>query len=247
MPVKICNHAYAVLGLHHPIGVNAGFIVSDEGIVVVDSGWTSYSALTMLGYIRAVAGNNQIKYLIWTEHHSDHIFGSSVFVREGARVIAHRNAYEFLKEIGGIKGYVEFMRRKINEEHEALVEKGYDVGSIMFEGVEDVWPSILVNNEYTLRLGELEIKIIPTPGHTPSNISVYLPRCRVLFTGDAVYSRYPPNTRFATPELIREWIRALDHLSTLDINIIIPGHGPPCGKDEIKRNKALLEEIARTL
>jgi len=243
--VKICDHVYAVLGLHHPIGVNAGFIITDDGVVVVDAGWTYCSALTILGYIKAVAGNKPIKYLIWTEHHSDHIFGSIVFVREGAKVIAHRNAYVHLKEIGGIKGYVEFMKRKINEEYRALVEKGYDIGSIMFEGVEDVWPDILIDSEYSLRLGDLEIKLIPSPGHTPSNIVVYLPRCKVLFAGDTIYSRYPPNTKFTTPKLIKEWIRALNHLYTLDISIIIPGHGPPCSKDEIKRNKLILEEIAR--
>jgi len=243
--MKICDYAYAVLDLHHPWGVNAGFIVTDEGVIVVDAGWTYYSALTILGYIKAVAGDKPIKYLIWTEHHSDHIFGSIVFVREGAKIIAHRNAYEHLREIGGIKGYVEFMKGKVNGEYRDLVKKGYDVGSIMFKGVEDVWPDILIDTEYTLKLGDIEIKLIPTPGHTPSNIVVYVPRCKLLFAGDTIYSCYPPNTRFATPKLIKEWIRALDYLSTLDIDIIIPGHGPPCGKDEIRRNKLILEEIAK--
>ncbi|RLF22530.1 MAG: hypothetical protein DRN15_08820 [Thermoprotei archaeon] len=245
IPVKICNHVYAVLGLHHPWGVNAGFIVTDEGIIVIDAGWTYYSALTMLGYIKAVAGNKPIKYLIWTEHHSDHIFGSIVFVREGAKIIAHKNAYKHLREVGGIKGYVEFMRRRINERYKDLVERGYDIGSVMFEGVEDVWPDILIDSEYTLKLGRIEVKLIPTPGHTPSNIVVYVPKCKVLFAGDTIYSGYPPNTRFSTPELIKEWVRVLDRLYELDINVIIPGHGPPCSKDEIKRNMAILKRIIR--
>ena len=104
--MKICGNIYAVLGLHHPLGVNSGFVVTDEGVVVIDASWTYYSALTILGYIKAIAKDKPIKYLIWTEHHSDHIFGSIVFVREGAKVIAHKNAYEHLREIGGIKGYV---------------------------------------------------------------------------------------------------------------------------------------------
>lgn len=245
--VKICDHVYAVLGLHHPWGVNAGFVVTDDGVVVVDAGWTIYSALTILGYIRAVAGSKSIKYLIWTEHHSDHIFGSIVFVKEGAKVIAHRSAYEHLKEIGGIKGYAEFMRARINERYREFVERGYDIGSVMFQGVEDVWPDILIDSEYTLRLGDHEIRLIPTPGHTPSNIVAYVPKCRVLFAGDTIYSGYPPNTRFSTPELIKKWIRALDYLYALDIDTIIPGHGPPCSKDEIKRNKSILERVVKEL
>ena len=74
------------------------------------------------------------RYLIWTEPHSDHVFGSVVFVREGARVIAHRNAAEFLKEVGGIKGYAEFMRKKINDKYVELVERGYDIGLYFLTG-----------------------------------------------------------------------------------------------------------------
>ena len=243
--MRIHDYIYAILGLHHPIGVNAGFIVTNDGVIVIDASWTYYSALTILGYIKAVSGDKPIKYLIWTEHHSDHIFGSIVFVREGAKIIAHRNAYEHLKEIGGIKGYVEVMKERVNKEYRELVKMGYDIGSVMFKGIEDVWPDILIDSEYILKLGNIEIKLIPTPGHTPSNIVIYIPKYKVLFAGDTIYSSYPPNTRFATLELIREWIKALDYLHTLDIEIIIPGHGPLCNKDEIKRNKSILEKIVR--
>ena len=245
--MKIRENVYAALGLNHPLGVNSGFVVTDEGVVVIDASWTYYSALTILGYIKAIAKDKPIKYLIWTEHHSDHIFGSIVFVREGAKIIAHKNAYQHLRDLGGIKRYVEFMRRKINEEYRELVEKGYDMGSVMFSGVEDVWPDILVDKEYSFRLGGIEFKLIPTPGHTPSNLVVYIPRYRVLFAGDTICSGYPPNTRFSTQELIRKWIKALEYLETLSIDIIIPGHGPICGKEEIKRNKDILRQHINSL
>jgi len=243
--MRIRNNVFAVLGLHHPWGVNAGFVVTDGGVVVIDSGWTYYSALTILGYIKSVAGDKPIKYLIWTEHHSDHIFGSIVFTREGAEVIAHKNAYVFLKEIGGIRGYVKFMKEKINNEYKALVERGFDIGSMIFENVEDVWPSILIDKEYTFTLGDTEFRLIPTPGHTPSNIVVYIPKHKVLFAGDTIYSKYPPNTRFSTQELIENWIKALDCIYTLNIEVIIPGHGPPCSKEEINRIKAILKELMK--
>jgi len=245
--MRLCDCAYAVLDLHHPLGVNAGFIITNAGIVVIDAGWTYYSALTILGYIRAVAKDKPIKYLIWTEHHSDHIFGSIVFVKENAKIIAHRNAYEFLKGIGGIRGYVELMKKKINKRYKELVEKGYDIGSVIFHNIENVWQDLLIDKDFSFRLGDIEFKLIPTPGHTPSNLVVYIPKYKILFAGDTLYSGFPPNTKFSTPELIKEWIKALDRINTLDIDIIIPGHGPPCGKDEIKRNKKILEEIAKKL
>jgi len=145
--MNIRGPVYAILGLQHPWGVNAGFVVTEEAVVVIDASWTVHSAKTILGYARAVAPGKPIKYLVWTEHHSDHIFGSIVFVREGAKVIAHRAAAEFLKEMGGIRGYVKYMKERINKRYAELVGKGYDIGAIVFEGVEDVWPEVLIEEE----------------------------------------------------------------------------------------------------
>lgn len=225
------------------LGVNAGFVATKEGVVVVDASWTVHSARTILGYVRAVAPGRPVRYLVWTEHHSDHIFGSIVFVREGAEVIAHRAAAEFLKEIGGIKGYAELMRKRVNERYAELVEKGYDIGAVVFDGVEDVWPDVLIEDEYAFELGGVEFRLIPTPGHTPSNLVVYLPQYRVLFAGDTVYSGYPPNTRFATPELIERWVESLEMLLELDVDVVVPGHGPLCGREEIERNLAELRSV----
>ncbi|RLF02514.1 MAG: hypothetical protein DRK00_09940 [Thermoprotei archaeon] len=244
--VNVRGPVYAVLGLQHPWGVNAGFIVTEEGVVVIDASWTVHSALTILGYARAVAPGKRIKYLVWTEHHSDHIFGSVVFVREGAKVVAHRAAAEFLKEVGGIRGYMKLMRKRVNERYADLLKRGYDVGAVVFEGVEDVWPDVLIEGEHSLELGGVEFRLIPTPGHTPSNLVVFLPQYRVLFAGDTVYSRYPPVTRFATPELIEKWIESLEMLLELDVDVIVPGHGPLCGREEVERNLAELKRIEKT-
>ena len=236
--VKITENVYAVVGLFHPLGVNAGFIVTSDGVVVVDSGWTVDSALTILGYAKAASRGKPVKYLIWTEHHSDHIFGSCVFVREGAKIIAHRSAVMFLKEIGGIKSYVKFIKEKMKKE-----SKGFSVADVVFNGVEEVKPDIVVEYEKVLEVGDKEIMLIPLPGHTPSNMVVYLPQDKVLFSGDAVYSKYPPNTKFSTHKLIEEWIKGLEKLLELEIDVVVPGHGPLCGKSEIERNLRYLKSL----
>ena len=137
------------------------------------------------------------------------------------------------------------MREKINSQYSDLVAEGYDMSSIVFENIEEVWPDILIDEVYSFKLGNVEFKLIPTPGHTPSNIVVYLPPYKVLFAGDTIYSGYPPNTKLSTPELVEKWIKALDLPYNLDIEIIIPGHGPPCNKEEIRRNRALLMRIKK--
>jgi glyoxylase-like metal-dependent hydrolase (beta-lactamase superfamily II) len=62
-----------------------------------------------------------------------------------------------------------------------------------------------------------------------------------LFAGDAIYEGMPPNTRFAGTDEKLEWVRQLHRHKELEIDVIVPGHGRVCGKDEIDRNIRLLE------
>ena len=79
--MRVAQNVYAVLDMFHPIGVNAGFIVTKKHIVYVDAGWTIPSAQTILGYSFAVAPNNKPKYLVFTDHHIDHIAGMKTIQR----------------------------------------------------------------------------------------------------------------------------------------------------------------------
>jgi glyoxylase-like metal-dependent hydrolase (beta-lactamase superfamily II) len=81
---------------------------------------------------------------------------------------------------------------------------------------------------------------VVTPGHVPSELCVYCPGSKVLFAGDTIYEGMPPNTRFAGPAEKAEWVRQLRRLRELDIEVVVPGHGAICGKEEIDRNIALL-------
>ncbi|MCL0056501.1 MBL fold metallo-hydrolase [Dehalococcoidia bacterium] len=101
--MRLADNVYAVLDLAHPIGVNAGFVVT------IDTGWTHSSALTILGFIETAAPGKPIKWVILTEYHSDHIFGAYVFKARGAQIIAHRHTKEFLESKG--KDYVEESNR----------------------------------------------------------------------------------------------------------------------------------------
>lgn len=241
--MKIAENVYAVLDLAHPIGVNAGFVVTEEGVVVVDSGWTHASALTILGYIDAVAPHGDVRYLIWTEHHADHIFGGHPFKERGAEVIAHRLVSEFLQDEG--RSYVSQQRGARNDvwRNSTIVPEGCDFGATFFRDVELVLPDRTIDEETMLRVGREEIRLIPTPGHLRDSICVYLPRAKVLFAGDTVYSGYPPTTRFGDQELWRLWVSSLERLCELEIRTIIPGHGAPCGRDELERNAGFLRKL----
>jgi glyoxylase-like metal-dependent hydrolase (beta-lactamase superfamily II) len=88
-----------------------------------------------------------------------------------------------------------------------------------------------------------ELVLLYTPGHVPSEISVYHPKSKVLFAGDTVFEGMPLITRFGKAKEWRLWIQSLEKLNELDIEKIVPGHGKICGKDEIQRNIAYLENL----
>ncbi|MCL0093066.1 MBL fold metallo-hydrolase [Dehalococcoidia bacterium] len=225
--MRLADNVYALLDLAHPIGVNAGFVVTDEGVVIIDTGWTHSSALTILGSIEAAAPGKPIKWVILTEHHSDHIFGASVFKARGAQIIAHRLAKEFLESKG--KDYVEQMIKLFNK-HWQTMPQGYDFGRTFFQKVELVLPDRTIDETTDLHVGGEELRLIPTSGHLLDCISVYLPRTKILFAGDTIYSGYSPTTRFGDASQWREWIKSLEGLKELEIDVIVPGHGPLCDK-----------------
>jgi len=85
--------------------------------------------------------------------------------------------------------------------------------------------------------------LLYTPGHVPSEISVYHPKSKTLFAGDTVYEETPLTTRFGGPTQWKLWIQRLEKLDELDIENIVPGHGRICGKDEIQKNIDYLENL----
>lgn len=237
--MKIAGNVFVVLGLTHPYGVNAGFVTTEDGIVVIDSSYTYLSALTIKGYAEVSGKNKKFKYLILTEHHSDHIFGAKVFKNAGAEIIAHKKVKEFLEEKG--RDYVEKMIEYHNKSWKKI--EGYDLGRSLLCNVQFVLPDMTIEEEKTLFVGDEEIRLIPTPGHLLDCICVYLPKSKILFAGDTVYSGYPPTTRFGNKELWRKWIKSLKRLEKLEIEFIVPGHGRLCGNEEIEKNKRCLEEL----
>ncbi|MBS7632832.1 MBL fold metallo-hydrolase, partial [Candidatus Bathyarchaeota archaeon] len=105
------------------------------------------------------------------------------------------------------------------------------------------FPDQTFKEDTTLRVENEELLLLYTPGHVPSEISVYHPKSKTLFAGDTIYEGMPLTTKFGGPKEWKHWIKSLEKLETLDIKNIIPGHGKICGKEEINQNIAYLEEV----
>ncbi len=187
---------------------NAGYIVTDEGVVVVDALGSPALAERLIADIRRQTGKS-VTHVIVTHYHADHIYGLQAFKAAGARIIAHRAAKEYL--------YSDTARLRLEASRTELAP-WVDAQTHLVEA--DEW----LDGPRDLVVGGVTLQIRPVgPSHTPEDLVVYLPQDRVLFAGDLVFRNRVP---FVGQADSRQWIRALDQLLAFDTVAIVPGHGP---------------------
>jgi glyoxylase-like metal-dependent hydrolase (beta-lactamase superfamily II) len=96
-----------------------------------------------------------------------------------------------------------------------------------------------------MNLGACEIQVLLTPGHTPSNVSVYVPSDAALYCGDCLINGYVPNLDAGSIDDWREWLKSLERLAALAPRIVVAGHGPVATGDEVPRMIQKVREILR--
>lgn len=186
-------------------GCNPGFITTSQGIVMVDSPYRPSDAIR---WREEIARRGKVLYLINTEPHRDHITGDAFF---DVPVIAHQGIRaEFLTSLGS----PEEMRKTI----EVIDPEGLS----LLEGYQPNLPRLTFTDRLTLHLAGQTIEILCLPGHTPYQTAVYLPRERVVFTGDNVCNGVQPFLHQAKPG---QWLQSLDKISRLEVDYVVPGHG----------------------
>ena len=213
-------------------GCNPGFVVTSEGVIVIDTPQLPTAALRMR---KAAESHGPIKYLINTEHHVDHIFGNYFFNGAGI-VISHKFVHdEFMTVYPEINPY-QYAKDAIptDDPHGAAI---FPDEETYFANMNK--PQITIQGDTTLYVGDTMVKLICTPGHTPGQVAVYIPEKKVLFTADTIFNgvqtwHYTSN--------IEQWIGSLNMLKHLEVETIIPGHGPVCGVDKIDAQIAILYE-----
>jgi len=239
--MQLSDHCFALTGLGYlpPWSVNAGFIVGSDTTLVVDTGACSLSAATIHGYASAGRPANRIT-VIDTERHFDHIGGNSYFRDRGIDVYGHvqlrRTEDEFRAELE------EFHAHIPNPARQALREE-----NAFFEGTRLENPNRPISSDTRMDLGgDCAVEIILTPGHTPTNLSIWVPSDRVLYCGDCLVNRYLSNLDAGAEPAWREWLRSLDRIESLKRSVVMPGHGPVATGEDVDRiiasTRAVLEQ-----
>jgi glyoxylase-like metal-dependent hydrolase (beta-lactamase superfamily II) len=237
--MRLTDHCYAITGLGYssPWCVNAGFVVGGEITLVVDTGGNTLAAQTIHGYACAVRPGNTLR-AINTEKHFDHIGGNGYFRALGVDVWGHagiaRTPVEFLAEMAEFNDAIPCPARRVRQEAQAF-----------FYQTELSNPNCPIHGETTFDLGGLNIEIMLTPGHTRTNLSVWVPLDRVLYTGDCVVREYLPNLDVGGSEEWKLWLDSLNRIEALKPAFIVGGHGPVSRGAEIPEAIDVMRKVLR--
>jgi glyoxylase-like metal-dependent hydrolase (beta-lactamase superfamily II) len=204
---------------------NAGFIVTREGVVVIEALASPRQGEALLRTIRRVTPQ-PVRWLVLTHHHPDHTFGAIVFRRAGAKVIAHPDRHMLASEGG----------------EDALVADWVRVmGLDAMRGFEFAdTPDRPVTTSDSLLLGGRTIVIShPGAGHSAGDLIVWLPKERVLFAGDLLIE---DGVTMVVDGSARDLERGLATIDSLQPRVAVPGHGaiPARPGDLVARTRAYI-------
>ncbi|MEO6624379.1 MAG: MBL fold metallo-hydrolase [Burkholderiaceae bacterium] len=187
---------------------NAGFVVTNQGVVVIDALGSPQLGRRLLAEIRKVTPL-PVTHVIVTHFHADHIYGLQSLKDAGARILAHRAGRDYL---------VSDTARLRMEASRKDLAPWIDAQTRLVEA--DDW----LDGDRELVLGGVRIRIVHVgPAHTPEDLVVFLPDEKLLFTGDLVFRARIP---FVGQADSRRWIQSLDTLLALGPTSFVPGHGP---------------------
>jgi glyoxylase-like metal-dependent hydrolase (beta-lactamase superfamily II) len=235
--MRLSTNCFALLGFAYipPWAVNTGFVVGQTHTLIVDSGPQALAAATIHGYAAAVRPGNTL-LVINTELHLDHIGGNDYFRQQGLDVYGHP-AWE---------RSAEQLADDVNEYNNSILDPfrcQLQEGQIPFINTRLANPNKPIVEDTQFDLGGLTVQIILTPGHTPTNLCVFVPQDGVLFCGDCLVRDYWPNLESGAAKEWRMWLHSLERIRALSPEIIVSGHGRVLQKSDIEPEMERIRQI----
>ena len=223
-------------------GSNNVAIVGDRDVLVVDTGTSPAAARAFQEDLKAIT-NKPIRYVINTHFHYDHTDGNQVYAGK-ADIIAHeyvKTAIQTMNvlhsepfqtsQLTNVPNRIQDLQKQIGNEKDparkntlqqqlAVAQQGWE----QLKEIKPTAPNVTYSKQKILNLGGREVQLLFLGrGHTNGDTVIYLPKEKIVCTGDLMESQiaYMGNAQFD------EWIATLDALKKMDFNIDLPGHGVP--------------------
>jgi glyoxylase-like metal-dependent hydrolase (beta-lactamase superfamily II) len=214
VPVRVSPHAWYVQGTAGPAtranqgyNSNAGFVVTNEGVVVIDALGTVPLGRAFLAAIRSIT-DKPVRRVIITHYHADHFYGLAPFKEAGADIWAHKGAREYLESGEGAA---------------RLEQRRRDLLPWVDDRTTLIPPDRWLDGDASFSLGGLNFDLVYMgPAHAPDDLVVIVREDQVLFSGDILFSGRIP---FVGNADTRRWLATMDRLIALGPKTMVPGHG----------------------
>jgi cyclase len=217
---------------------NAGLVVDGDSTLLIDTLFDLALTERMLSEMRlAVPAAARIDTLVNTHANGDHCFGNQLV--GDARIVASARTAAEMPELPPAA-----MAALVQEAPNMGAVGAFFLscfGSFAFEGIELTLPHETFSGELGLRVGAREVRLIEVgPAHTRGDTLALLPEERVLFSGDILFHGGHP-IAWAGP--VSNWIAACERILAMDVEVIVPGHGPIADKHAVRELKAYFEYL----
>jgi cyclase len=252
---KVADGVYAAVAKTGGLATgNAGFVVGDEGVLMVDTFLTPAAVEDLLAVIAAET-KQPIKYAVNTHYHLDHTGGNQVLAARGVPIIAHEKLTEwqtvknrrFLPVADELQKRREAAAKQLSEIPADQADKRAPVERQLrrFDALLTIKltnPSVtFAAGTVRLHLGKREVILFTLPGHTGGDVLAYVPDANVVFMGDMGWRKTLPNLVDAT---VNDWITSLDGLLGQYPNAkFVPGHGEVATAADIREFRDYLDDL----
>ncbi len=207
------------------MGANVGFITTKKGIIMIESPQKPTDAIQWRDRIKE---KGEVKYLINTEGHEDHVAGNFFF---DVPIICHNKTKERILSAN---------KKQLLDQISHMDPDGVH----LMKDYEFKLPDLTFSHNMTLYAGDHTFQLMNTPGHTEGQTTVFIPEEKVVFTGDNINFKMPA---FMLESLPFTWIESIKFIKTLDIDHIVPGHGEICKKNYLDEWAEFIQEWIDTV
>jgi cyclase len=210
-PIETHQLAPNVYWIEGGVGSNAGVVIGNDGVIVIDPKQTPESGKAVIAEVAKLT-SKPITHVILTHSNSDHVNGLAGFPK-GLTIIAQENCKQQMEHPRGNPQNVD---------------------------LHDYIPNRTVSNKASMNIHGMRFELRHfAPAHTSGDLIVYLPEHKIAFTGDITVARLPyPLIHLEDEGSSAGWVESMKGIAALDATIFVPGHGGTQTKGELQQRLA---------
>jgi len=205
---------------------NCTWIVFKDYVLAIDANYP-WGAEEILQEIRKTT-SKPVKFVFNTHYHHDHTFGNAIFADAGATIVSTAKTAEEMRSLG---------------QYEWDHGSGYSGRNM--KGYRREFPSLLFNDTIVFDDSIHRVELIRMgPAHTGGDGVAFLPKEKILVTGDLFINGNPWGNNVADADAdYDKWLDVLETMAGWNVTIVIPGHGEPATTEQLKNQRLYLKDM----